>query len=444
MCPFVPSLRSSAGSFRLLALVPLAVALSSPVSAQSMFRGDAAHSGLYQATGPKTFKGVKWSLKTGGAVVSSPVLSGTTVFVGSDDGAVRAIELSSGTEKWKFATGSHVRSTPAVANGTVYFGSYDGFFYAVEADTGKLRWKFETEGERRFSAAGLHGSLPRKQISGDAWDCYQSSPVVVNDLVYFGSGDHHVYALKAASGELAWKFKTGNVVHASPAVVDGRLFVGSWDTFLYALDASTGAVVWKFKTGEDPENHNREGLQSSPTVVDGTVYFGCRDFHLYAVDAKTGTEKWKHKITWINATPTVRDGRVFASTSIPAMFFAVDAQSGKELYRVDLKVPAFSSPTLSGDFAYVGSFSGKLFAIDLKTQKIAWEFQTDASKRNARDALKPTGELNGPVLFTSNVFERMYIAVDHLFELGAILSSPLVADGMVIVGSTDGNVYALE
>jgi len=50
---------------------------------------------------------------------------------------------------------------------------------------------------------------------------FLSSPAVSGGMVYFGSGDHHVYALDARTGDLKWKFATGNVVHASPAVADG-------------------------------------------------------------------------------------------------------------------------------------------------------------------------------------------------------------------------------
>ncbi len=409
-----------------------------------MFRGDPAHSGLFADGGPTALKGVKWTFKTGAAVISSPIVAGDTLYVGSDDKNLYAVDLATGREKWKFATGSLVRSTPAVVGGSVYFGSYDGVFYAVDATSGKQQWSFTTEGERKFSAKGLHGGKPRQQVMPDAWDCYLSSPVVVDRRVYFGSGDGNVYALDAATGKLAWKYPTHGVVHSSPAVVDGVLYVGGFDTFLYALDASTGALKWKLKTGEDPENHNQEGIQSSPCVADGVVYFGCRDFHLYAVEAATGAVKWKHKITWINATPTVRGGRVYGSTSIPAMLFALDAKTGEEAYRVDLKVPAFSSPTLSGNMAYVGSFNGKLYAVDAAAGKIAWEFQTEASRQNARHAIADNGELNYPVLFPSDFFENMVVAVHTLFAQGAILSTPAVDHGIVYVGSADGNVYALE
>lgn len=420
-----------------LAFVPAA-------SAQNMFRGDPAHSGRYPDGGPASLKGVKWTFKTGAAVVSSPIVVDQTLYVGSDDKNLYALEVDSGRERWKFATEGQVRSTPAVSGGSVYFGSYDGQFYAVDAKTGALQWKFATDGERKFAAKGLHGCKPREQIIPDAWDCYLSSPTVVDERVYFGSGDGNIYALEARSGKLLWKHATNGVVHASPAVVDGVLYVGGFDTWFYALDAASGAEKWKLKTGDDPQNHNQEGIQSSATIVDGVVYFGCRDFHLYAVEAASGTVKWKHKITWINATPTVRDGRVYGSTSIPAMLFALDQKTGEEVFKVDLKVPAFSSPTLSGNLAYVGSFSGKLYAVDLTGAKVAWEFQTAASKENAHHVLAPNGELNYPVLFPSDFFEKMIVAVDLLFAQGAILSTPAVERGVVYVGSADGNVYALE
>jgi FOG: WD40-like repeat len=58
---------------------------------------------------------------------------------------------------------------------------------------------------------------------------------VADGAVYFGSGDGNLYALDAATGDLRWKFKTGDVVHASPAFVNGVVFVGSWDSYFTPL-----------------------------------------------------------------------------------------------------------------------------------------------------------------------------------------------------------------
>ena len=425
-------------------LLALAVALPLPASAQSMFRGNPAHTGVYATEGPKQTPAIKWAFHTGGPVVSSPSVADAVAYVGSDDHQLYAVDLATGKEKWRFATGAMVRSTPAVAGGLVYFGSYDGFFYAVDAASGQLKWKFATPGEHRFEAKGLHGYFPRTQTVPDFWDLYLSSPVVADGVVYFGSGDGNCYALDAATGAKKWAFETKGVVHSSPALVDGTLYFGSWDTYLYAVDAATGREKWKFKTGEDPVNFNQTGIQSSPAVVDGVVYFGCRDSNVYAVDAATGKEKWRYKITWVNASAAVFNGQVYFGTSIPAFFVGLDAKTGKEQFKFDARVPVFSSPAIAGDFAYFGSFNGSLYAVNLQDGKLAWEFQTEAAKRNALGAIAADGKLNYPVVFTANSFEDMYAASVKLFSLGSIVSSPLVVEGVIYVGSADGNLYALE
>ncbi len=425
-------------------LVAIACVFAKEVTAQGMFRGDPAHSGIYAGAGPRSLTGVKWAFKTGGPVISSPALVGGMAVFGSDDCHLYAVDLATGAERWKFDTGGAVRSSPAIVGGVVYAGSYGGNFHALDAATGRELWRFAVPGERRYAAKGLHGYFPRGQVIPDFWDVFQSSPVVVDGVVYFGCGDGHLYALDAAGGSLRWKYATGDVVHSSPAVVDGTVFFGSWDTNLHALDAATGAVRWKFKTGDDPENSNQTGIPSSPCVADGVVYFGCRDSHLYALDARTGALAWRYHLTWIIASPVVRDGRVYCNTSIPAFFFALDAHSGQEIYKVDLQIPAFSSPALAGDLAYVGSFNGKLYAVDVAAGKIAWEFQTEAAKRNIAGALTPEGGFNPAILFTSRDFQDMYVSGAHLFSLGSILSSPTVVDGVVYVGSADGHLYAIE
>ena len=104
----------------------------------------------------------------------------------------------------------------------------------------------------------------------DPFDFYLSSPVVVNGNVYFGSGDGNVYALDAASGNLRWKFQTGDVVHASPAVANGTIYLGSWDSYFYALDAATGKAKWKFKT----EKIRRSQPGRDPVVSRGSGWVG--------------------------------------------------------------------------------------------------------------------------------------------------------------------------
>ena len=279
----------------------------------------------------------------------------------------------------------------------------------------------------------------------DPFDFYLSSPAVWNGVVYFGSGDGNVYALDANTGTAKWKFATGNVVHASPAIADGVVFIGSWDSFFYALDAATGKEKWRFKTGEDTKTYNQVGIQSSAAVADGTVYFGCRDSNFYALDAASGKQKWvfNNKGSWVITSPAVHAGKVYFSTSDSGMFYSFDAKSGVQITSAKYVWPMFSSPAISGNTLYIGSHEGKLLAIDLATQKLAWTFQTDGSRQNGPGLTKEDGTPKYEAAFTEDFYDNMVAGVIKMLSVGAVLSSPVVADGVIYFGSTDGNLYAV-
>jgi outer membrane protein assembly factor BamB len=413
---------------------------------QAMFRGDAAHSGSYAGSAPRQFHRIKWEFPTGNRIVSSPVISDKVLYFGGDDGNVYAVDAKTGRQVWKRATAGPVPSTPAVADGVVYIGSYDGKFYAFDAKNGQLKWKFKTEGERRFEAKGIHGFQPKTQTIADPFDIFLSSPVVAQGAVYFGSGDGNVYAVDIATGEQRWKFKTGDVVHSSPAFADGVLFFGSWDSYFYAIDAATGKEKWRFHSGEDPLIHNQVGFQSSPAVANGVVYTGCRDSNVYALDAATGKEKWRfnNELSWVITSPAVAQGKLFFATSDSSLYHVLDAATGKSIVRQQDKAYMFSSPTVVGDVVLLGVLNGTLVARDAKTGNVLWDYQTETSKENKGWILTPDRKFNAPFFFSSNWREAPIVATDRQFNIGAIFSTPLVANGVVYFGSTDGFLYALE
>jgi outer membrane protein assembly factor BamB len=424
----------------------IASCVADAAQAQSMFRGDATHSGIYAGQGPREFHRIKWTFPTGGRVVSSPVSDGNAIYFGSDDGNIYAVDAKNGKQLWQHGTGGPVSSSAAVVDGTLYIVSYDGKLYALDSRTGSTKWKFASAGERHFEAKGVHGIQPKTQTIADPFDIYLSSPVVAKGAVYFGSGDNNVYAVDAASGELRWKFATGDVVHASPAYADGVVYVGSWDSYFYAIDAASGKEKWRLHTGEDPLIHNQVGFQSSPAVVDGVVYTGCRDSNLYAIDAASGKEKWKFSTgaSWVITSPAVARGKVIFGTSDSSKYEVADAATGKPVVEQQGKAYVFSSPAIAGDVVFVGVLNGTLEARDFATGKLLWEFQTEASKRNLGWVLTSDRKFNAPMLYTANWEGATLAAFDRQLSVGSIFSSPLVVGSAVYFGSTDGNVYALE
>ena len=97
----------------------------------------------------------------------------------------------------------------------------------------------------------------------------QSSPAVVNGVVYVGSDSNRTLsALNAITGAQLWSYATGSNVNSSPAVVNGVIYVGSQDGNVYALNADTGAKLWSYAT------EDLYPVTSSPAVVNGVVYVG--------------------------------------------------------------------------------------------------------------------------------------------------------------------------
>lgn len=420
---------------------------SGSASQTAMFRGDAQHTGVYSDANFLAKPQVRWTFHTPGYVDSSPAVADARVFFGSTDGALYSVRASDGKLVWKFPTGSRVVSSPAVDNGLVYFSSYDGNFYALDEFNGHVRWRFSTGGEHRFEAKHLHGVLPAAETMPDPFDTYLSSPALANGLVYFGSSDGNVYALDAITGNQRWHFKTGDVVHASPAVAHGTVYVGSWDSYFYALDAQTGSLRWRFKTGEDPAIHNQVGIQSSAAVAGGVVYFGCRDSHLYALDEHTGLLRWSFRTgsSWVIASPAVRDGKVYFATSDSGLFYALDAPSGKVVFRLDFRHwPMFSSPAVTDGLVVIGSHRGWMIGIDTRQGSVAWTFQTSASVRNGPEYTNADGTPNYVSAYPGSFYDDLVVGYTRLMTVGAILSSPVFKDGVLFFGSDDGNLYALS
>lgn len=416
----------------------LAVVLS------AMFRGGPAHLGVYDSGAPR-LTSVKWRFQAHAKIFSSPTVSGDVVYIGTADGRLYAVRAADGSAIWSFSTKGAINSTPAVDHGTVFVSSRDGNIYAFDAATGQQRWSFASAGERRFTAPGIHGMTPKAELMPDPFDVFLSSPTVVDGTVYVGSGDHNIYALDAATGKLQWKFATGNVVHASPAVADGVVYVGSWDRYFYALNARSGALVWKFETGDDRAIYNQVGIAGSAAVSDGTVYFGCRDSKLYALEARTGRLLWKHDEhgSWVISSPAVDGDTIYYTTSDERKFKALDAQTGNERFAVPYGAFAFSSPGLADRIAYFGTFDGRLYAVDTRSGKILARFLTDAAARSLPAHLDRYGNLDLAPFYTDFTLDGVIVGLDRIYALGSIVGSPVLANGVLYVGSTDGTLYAI-
>lgn len=292
---------------------------------------------------------IRWSYDVGDWVDSSPALSldESTVYVGSWNNRLTALDATTGAMLWFFETDNLVYASPAIAlDGTIYFGSSDGLLYALNPD-GSLKWEFEIGGE------------------------LDSSPALdANGNIYVGSSIGLVSCISPLGLELwSWEVPTETSstgrdfgVSSSPMLTaEGHVIVGSENFFVYALNTADGELRWKYETDGVIEGSAVEGMGRSCLI-------GGRDGYLYSFS-------WDGELNWRTqvganyySTPCVDGmGRIYAGVlkSSSQGRLVVISSAGEILWQIDFENFVDSSPLLAPDGTlYVGNNDGRLYAIE--------------------------------------------------------------------------------
>lgn len=298
---------------------------------------------------------------------------------------------------------------------------------------------------------------PQLQWSYETDDAVWGSPVVSNGTVYIGSYDHNLYAISAETGEEIWTFQTSNPVDGTPAVVDGTVYFGSFDKNIYALDARTGEKRWEYSTG---------GLvRSSPTVFDGMVFIGthcyyaeCMEYnepsasnpgYIYALDTQTGNEIWKYETDdEIVSSPAVVDGTVFIGSS-DGKLYAINQHTGEIDWEFQTNGSIYSTPAVIGNTVYMSSNRDQVYALNRNTGERIWSFLTSANVLTGSPAVhNDVVYVGGGAISdreTNGHHSELYaISTDKGEEIwsreipGEVIgSSPAIADGIIYFSSNN-------
>jgi polyvinyl alcohol dehydrogenase (cytochrome) len=386
---------------------------------------------------------------------SQPAVVGDTLFVGSTDAKLYALNSTTGAIRWSYdltsvagpwtdANPDPVRDGPAVAGGTVYFGDSRGYLYAVNQATGQLRW-----------ATLLDKSNPDVEITG--------SPTVYDGRVYVGvsnkeagyqqynldypccKGRGELVALNAATGSVAWRHYTlppaqavgtwpsgateyapsGVSVWDTPVIdpASQTIFVGTGQNYtgvtseadsVLALSLSNGTVRWQHQM--QPDTYT--SICDEPQYAD------------YCPGAANGTDHdWDFGSS---ANLFTLDGRrVLGIGDKSGVYRAFDASTGQLLWSraltPDPSVEGGSGgiqwgTSYDGNRLYVATWNanpGTLFALNPATGAIIWQTPTPADGCTTGGA----GGQNCALAFTP-----------------AVTTSP----GLVFEGNADGKMYAFS
>lgn len=157
---------------------------------------------------------------------------------------------------------------------------------------------------RQINVSNVHQLRPAWIFQTEVVDTMETSPLVVNGIMYITTAFNHVYALDAATGEQIWHYKQNMVPlgnyccgpnNRGVAAYGDMVYMGTLDAKLVALDAKTGKLVWEQQIA-DPELGYSETM--APTAVNGKILigtnggeYGIRGF-VKAFDAKSGELLW--------------------------------------------------------------------------------------------------------------------------------------------------------
>ena len=275
----------------------------------------------------------------------------------------------------------------------------------------------------------------------------ETTPIVVNGVMYVTTSFDHVYALNAKTGEEYWHYKhaMGPVTtyccgpnNRGVAVYDDKVYLATLDSKLIALDAKTGSIVWQTQIA-DPTLGYSETM--APTAVNGKILigtnggeYGIRGF-VRAYDAKTG------KLIWNFDTTAEKSVGVWATH---------DA-TGHDMHR-DIEAEKAQLAKTGDPYKTVGGGVWQNPSVDLKTNRIF--FVVGNPSPDLDGAIRPGDNLYTESLVSVDLDTGKYVChfqfIPHdVWDLDAVSPTVLVdakdKDGnvvpAVIHGNKIGNVF---
>jgi outer membrane protein assembly factor BamB len=206
---------------------------------------------------------------------------------------------------------AHMYGAPALADDkTLYVGAYNKHVYgfsqtapssapvALSSTVGTDRYTGSAaiKGDIVYIGKGDKGmqAFNRKENTllwdfSDAKGATWSTPVIIDDTVYFTSLDHNLYALNAADGSLKWKLDLGGAVAGTPLHNENHLYVGTFSNELLDISLVDQKVVNRFAT--------QGWVWGTPTLWDTgdgkILYFADLKGYVYAIDPVSFQSKWQ-------------------------------------------------------------------------------------------------------------------------------------------------------
>lgn len=238
---------------------------------------------------------IVWQTTAAGEVLSRPTASDGLVLVHTSNGQLQALDENSGVVKWTVnldmpALSLRGESAPAVAYGAAIVGGDNGRVSAVLMQQGQLIW------QQRISQAT--GTTEIDRLSD-----VDTTPVIVNGVVYALAYNGNLTALDLRSGQILWKRELGSV---NDFIVDGnRIYIVDQNDRILALTTDGGVTLWT-------QSDLLHRLLTAPALYNGSLVVGDSEGYMHWVNPEDGHFVAQQKVdsSGFLTDPVVADGRL--------------------------------------------------------------------------------------------------------------------------------------
>jgi outer membrane protein assembly factor BamB len=360
--------------------------------------------------------GVKWKLllqekENRRESFNPPAVFGNSLYFGSADGNLYALDINSGYMEWVFRTAGPINSVPTADKDAVYIGSSDGFVYALERKSGELLWSFATESavnstvvlsdERVFAISDADALYCLNRATGALlWSLpnpiwLRNSFQIHQDTVYFSPGPpafpHTLAVYDTDKHEYTWHVDTDIDIfnwYSFPAIKGDRLFYaaagvvnGIWEYRFSCLDRNTGIPLWQkgatayMDSRLDVNEAFRKSTEQldylAPALYKNRVYFAAGDMKLRVYHGRTGELVWDRDFEQpLSGAPLIGGSRLFigleevAEWGLPGQIVCLSAENGRELWRMEIEGSLLSAPVISGKWLIFGTDRNLFYVLE--------------------------------------------------------------------------------
>lgn len=321
------------------------------------------------------------------------------------------------------------------------------------------------------SAVRVDWSFPTNRIGHTAAKS-TPRPTPDGETILIASDTGRIHAV-TPTGDRRWRIETGASrslgFHGTPAIVGGTAYIGGYDGDCYAVDIATGDVIWRTAAREFG---GAIAIGSSPAYVDGSLYLLAEysdpdSGALWELDAATGNPTWSDDRLWGMPHPSpaidCSEGRLVTGSNdgvvycweFPSLEFAWSFQAGgdggpdgksKAGGRFNLGAQIKGTiPTYDGA-AFVGSWDGRFYRLDLADGSEEWSFDT-GNVVMSNPAIDP----DRGVVYVGSDDHHVYALDAETGEKlwsadvgGHVIGSITATAETILVGSYDTHLYALD